>query len=372
MPNNLEVSGLSAEQVYVTLQNAGVSASDAAVMVSGWIYESLGRARRTFDYHQAFPETIAACAANFNRTFVHQDWVDGESVVQAQQSAGEDGFNVRFHRIETDLDAIRADIVHTYACMAEMRASLRHLLDELRAEINRLNNDVYQLRNAGEAAGTASIGPLVKNPKFLGVTKMAEKAVSLWDTEQGTFVLPIPQTLNIDPVTDQRVRVTSTLSRWVLENPAVQQSFPNGFTRNDLVGRFGRDRTRDGTPVADLLTILPPSTRYPNVTAMVDDLADRQAAALRTTEGANQAVMDAFGLDSGVQKVDTAPIEKLKSVPADARAALSRGGMDTVGRLAGAQPQEIARLLESGGLSGYSAGDVAEWTGAAKVLTRVL
>ena len=371
MAGNLEISGLSAETVYSNLQKAGVTPSDAAVIVSGWIYEALGKGKRTFDYQQTFPETTPGCAAAFNRTFVHQDWIDGESLVQAQQSAGEDGFNVRFHRIETDLDAIRADMVLAYTCLAEMRASLRHLLDEIRAELNRLNNDVYTLRNEPDTTGPGTIGPIVKNPKFLGVTKLANQSVSLWNTDQGMFVLPVPQTFGVDPVNDQRVRMTSELSRYLQETPAVQQAFPEGFTKSDLIERFGNERTRDGSTVGELVTILPDSVRYQNVPAMLEDIADRQAAALRTTAGANQAVMDAFGLETGVQSVEAAPIETLRTVPADARAGLSRAGITSVGKLAGAQPQEIARALQESGLTGYSAGDVAEWAGAAKVLTRV-
>lgn len=42
-------------------------------------------------------------------SFAHQDWVDGEDVGQAEQTTGEDGFNTRFHRIESDLDALGSD-----------------------------------------------------------------------------------------------------------------------------------------------------------------------------------------------------------------------------------------------------------------------
>jgi hypothetical protein len=39
----------------------------------------------------------------FERTFFHSDWVDGEDLVQAES---DNGFNVRFHQIEDDLDAL--------------------------------------------------------------------------------------------------------------------------------------------------------------------------------------------------------------------------------------------------------------------------
>ena len=41
----------------------------------------------------------------FNRLFNHRDWIDNEDVVQAE---GENGFNVRFHAIEDELDLVSA------------------------------------------------------------------------------------------------------------------------------------------------------------------------------------------------------------------------------------------------------------------------
>jgi hypothetical protein len=39
----------------------------------------------------------------YARTFTHQDWIDNEDVVQAE---GENGFNGRFHSMESELDTI--------------------------------------------------------------------------------------------------------------------------------------------------------------------------------------------------------------------------------------------------------------------------
>jgi hypothetical protein len=39
----------------------------------------------------------------YNRAFAHQDWIDNEDVVQAE---GENGFNVRFHAVEDELDKV--------------------------------------------------------------------------------------------------------------------------------------------------------------------------------------------------------------------------------------------------------------------------
>jgi hypothetical protein len=98
-----------------------VSKADAAVIVGNWIVENVGRAPRVFLYRTDFPATDTGCTPQFVRSFVHQDWVDGEDVVQAEQTTGEEGFNLRFHRIEGDLDALARDVATAFVCLAVQR-----------------------------------------------------------------------------------------------------------------------------------------------------------------------------------------------------------------------------------------------------------
>src|SRR4051794_20585788 len=93
---HLEVDGKSADFIFNTLVQGGLSKSDAAVVASTWIFENFGRVKRTFSYVQEFPQVDPACVSTFSRSFAHEDWVDGESVVQAGEIAGELGFNTRF------------------------------------------------------------------------------------------------------------------------------------------------------------------------------------------------------------------------------------------------------------------------------------
>src|SRR5262245_22170296 len=123
----IEVQGKTADEIFNLAIDKGISRSDAAVLVSGWIFENFGRTARTFNYAQAFAAVEAECVARFARSFQHADWIDGESVVQAETTTVEEGFNLRFHRIETDLDALGADVSRAFACLAEMRRSLRSL-----------------------------------------------------------------------------------------------------------------------------------------------------------------------------------------------------------------------------------------------------
>src|SRR5258707_863703 len=110
MAGELDIEGLGPEAIYQKITQQGISKSDAAVLVGDWIIHQHDGGRRVFDYATAFPATEAECLPHFARSFQHVDWIDGESVVQAGQTVGEDGFNARLHRIEADFDALGDDV----------------------------------------------------------------------------------------------------------------------------------------------------------------------------------------------------------------------------------------------------------------------
>lgn len=120
------------------------------------------KGKRVFSYSAPFAPSAPACQAAFVRSFVHTDWIDGESVVQAGETTLEEGFNRRFHRIEDDLDALSADVARAFVCLGEQRAALARLLDEIRAEINRINGDIHDCCK-GESGGGWS-GPYYPFP----------------------------------------------------------------------------------------------------------------------------------------------------------------------------------------------------------------
>ena len=100
MSLNQSLSGISVDSVIKRITDTGIADHDAALIVSGWIFENYGRTRRTFNFAQSFPSTMEACMPPaFVRAFVHQDWTDGEDVVQAGETVNDEGFNSRFHKI---------------------------------------------------------------------------------------------------------------------------------------------------------------------------------------------------------------------------------------------------------------------------------
>lgn len=184
MPDlTFNVAGMPVAQVLEQVQKAGISRSDASILVGSWIFENVGRTQRTFNYATAFPAADPTCVSSFTKTFAHQDWVDGKSVVQAEQTTGEEGFNLRFHRIEADLAGLGQEVAHAFTCLATMRREIRSLLDELRAEVNRLNSDVFEQRTHGGAStakpGLGGITDVLDGPRFKGVTKFLDRDVAI-------------------------------------------------------------------------------------------------------------------------------------------------------------------------------------------------
>ena len=205
--NTLDLGGMTPDLVYQKLQQSGVSEVDAGLLVSGWIYQNFGNVQRSFAYAVPFGAVDIDCAAaTFTRSFHHSDWVDGESVVQAQETTGEDGFNLRFHRIEGDIDGLAAEIAKLYACVAAMRSQLHDRLEELKAEINRIDGDVFALQQRGTGVIPGRYSGLIDSPNFVASTTIGKTNVMLWQTQSGLLALPATTPLAGDPLTDQRVQ----------------------------------------------------------------------------------------------------------------------------------------------------------------------
>jgi hypothetical protein len=125
-------------------------------LLLGVLTQSVTKPKRTFAYGETLPANEAACAPVFARSFVHIDWIDGESVVQAEETSIEAGFNNRFHKIEDDFDAMNADVRKLFECLAELRHDLAARLEEIRVELNRINTDLAEC--CGKETGT---GPVI-------------------------------------------------------------------------------------------------------------------------------------------------------------------------------------------------------------------
>lgn len=372
MADAISFDGLSISDLYTTVTKAGVSKSEASILVSSWIFENLGRTKRVFAFREPFPATDPACAVDpFAREFVHADWVDGEDTVQAGTTPGELGFNERFHQIERDIDRLGADVGQAFACLAAMRSSLAHLLEEIRSEINRVNSDLHEARGTAAAPErTPGFSGLVDFGRYQGTTTFLDKKVSVWQTEKGTFVLPALETVGVDVVAGPRVTGAANLDKYLVEKPDIRGRFPADVAVEDLVREFGDDVLADGRTVRDIARVLPAGGRFASLDALVDEVSEREAAIVRTTVGADAAVGAALGLEGGVTEIASADVERLEAIPSRARVALARNGIESVGALAEAKPEAIAAILEAEGVRAGVA-DSAGWTRLARTLTRL-
>lgn len=149
MPTNtmLIADNLSFAEAFKILEEKNLNQVEINSLIWGVLGETLGKSKRVFNFSKAFAAAEPACVASFARSFVHEDWIDGESVVQAGHSSIEEGFNSRFHKIEDDLDALAADVVTAMGCVGDMRQELAARLSEIRTEINRINGDVHACCN---------------------------------------------------------------------------------------------------------------------------------------------------------------------------------------------------------------------------------
>ncbi|MGB3439807.1 MAG: hypothetical protein WBA97_13745 [Actinophytocola sp.] len=372
MANQINYDGLTVTELYEAFTTKGIEPAEASILVSSWIYENVGRTRRVFNYVQPFPGTEPACQPPpFARTFQHDDWVDGENVVQAGATTGELGFNERFHRIEADLDHLGSDVARAFTCMATMRASLRTLLDELRAEINRIHDATHEFKNVLPLTDkTPNYVGVLDVGKYMGTTKFLEKTVSVWETKTGTIVLPAVETLGVDVVLGPKLKNAAMLGRFVVETDDVDDKFPRSFELAEFLDAYGDDQVGDGRTIRDVLKVLPASARFESIAEMVDETGSREAAIVRTTLGAQSAVAAALGIDADLEEVVDADIAKLGAVPTKARAVMARAGIDTVGALADASRGQLLELMQQAGVRATQ-GDVAEWISFARTMSQL-
>jgi hypothetical protein len=293
--------------------------------------------------------------------------------VQAGQTPGEQGFNERFHRIEHDLDHLGTDLAKAFSCMAAMRVSLRRLLDEIRAEINRLHSTVHEnkivpgpltIEQIPNYIGALDFG------KYMGTTMFLDKKVSIWQTKAGTIVLPAVETLGVDVVAGPKVRGAAYLHRYAAEHGDVRQRFPREVKLTEFIRFFGEDEVADGRTVRDVLKVLPADTSYPSLDAMFGEVSEREAVIVRTTVGAQSAVAAALGIETELENVADADIAMLAGVPTKARAALTRAGINTLGKLAEAPAERVLGIMKEAGVRA-DVGDAAEWTGYAQTLSKL-
>lgn len=396
MADTININGLSADEVYQTIRNTGISEVDAKLLVSNWIFQNYLTLHRTFSYVTTFPASVPACVPDpFARSFVHRDWVDGEDLVQAAGSVNDDGFNGRFHHIEADLDALGAKIATVAQCMADMRESLRSLLDEIAAELNRIDSDLGSVKGppvwkppviAGVA--TAAAGGQIAGLQFatqtlagqlppgtwgdpmvhyLGSTIYQDKAVSLFNTSQGIMIMPAVD-VSTPAMVDTRVGAAGAVWRATVENADLNAATKQAVNKPDLVARFGGLTLSNGQTLQQALAVLPADAHYDNLQGMLTDLSARAAGALQSTTGLAKQLAATLNAPAGATSLSSVDISGLRELAPEASAALRKAGIGTIGQLASTPAPSLNKILQP---AGVTAGEVAAIQGTAQTLTNL-
>lgn len=132
------VFGVPSRTVAAALRDAGLD-QDAVIAVLGRAITRSVTASAVpgqgFVFQVGIAETAPECALTYTRLFVHPDFIDGVTVVQAGQTPDETGFNARFHALEAEFDSISRDLTISSNCVAELRRELFLMARELEAKI---------------------------------------------------------------------------------------------------------------------------------------------------------------------------------------------------------------------------------------------
>jgi hypothetical protein len=362
------IQGIDIEQVLTKLATVA-SKRDAYEIVGAFLSDAaFGTHRRPFDYYTSFPKDDPQCDPKFARSFVHADWRDGQDLVQAEQTAGEDGFNLRFHRIEQDLDALADDVHTAFHCLAEMRSALADLLGELRTVIRIVQADIARLeQRAGGDGGVIATPPITKG-KLLGSVQWFDRNMLAFETPQGITLFPRVGAVEGGNVADPRINRVGALGTLLQSSRRIKNNFGAPMKTVDLVKSFGKLEV-DGYTFEELVDILPRDATYASPEALLEAVAEREAAAIRTSGRADEVIAALGGSDGAASAAD-ARLEMFEAVPSEVRTTLAAAGVDTVGELSTRSPKDVAGVLRKVGMKA-TVSDAAGWIAGARTFSLI-
>jgi len=330
----------------------GLPKYDAIKLINDLVAVNLGQLPRRFRFAQQLPADSAACVPGFARTFAHTNWIDGESVVQAGESPGDRGFNWRFNALATDLDTLSADVVALYGCLEQLRASLVLALQDVAAELNRLNNDVAELHT--KTPSPKAFPYEIENaPKFLGIRELDGTKVTMWQHGGNVVVLPGIHTMDLTSTVTQRLETGALVARAMAGNPAFGKAVKAGAVVKDLITSFGDEPLGDGRTLGQGLSVLSLESTVDD-TSIVEAVNTQEQAFLRSTVGSIDAVAAVVGTTStGAPLVSVNPRRIAGSIlgaPTDIGTALDAAGLSTIEKLAGVPNRTLITTLKKQGV----------------------
>lgn len=330
--NWVETIGVDPAPIMDEIVAKGINKYDAAALINNLIAINLGQAPRHFSFSQALPAASDVCTPKFAREFSHQDWVDGESVVQASESADDKGFNWRFNAIVDDLDHLNADTKTLFSCLNNLRAALVQALQDVAAELNRIDTDLAGLSPRVKPE-TPWKWAVVDSPQFLGTRDLDGSKVTLWQHDQNVLVLPAVDTVGLTTTIDQHINTGPAMVNYTAGTANFVTDVGKGMTASQLIAKYGSDPIGDGRTVADVLAVLPPDSTYKDTTALIDSITSWEQGYIRSTVGSIDAISTVTGVTS-----EGAPISRtaatylagaVTNAPENLQASLVASGLNT-------------------------------------------
>lgn len=331
----------------------GVPKYDAIKLINDLVAVNLGQLPRRFSYSVSLPNHDDSCLPAFSRSFEHTDWIDGESVVQAGESPGDRGFNWRFTALGTDLDSLAADVVRLYACLEQLRGSLVTALQDVAAELNRLNNDVADLHTKTPAPKVFPYA--VENaPKFLGIREFDGSKVTMWQQGANVVMLPGIHTADLSFTVTQRLQTGGLVARALSVDEDLARVLKGGAIVSEVIAKFGDAQLGDGRTLGQGLAILAPESRVDEKT-IVDLVNTQEQAFLRSTVGSIDAVSAVLGTTStGAPLVSVNPgllAGAIRDAPPALGSALDAAGLSTIDKLVAVPHRTLITQLKEQGVT---------------------
>jgi hypothetical protein len=342
----LSFQGVDVQKAYETLASAGIQNDVARQVIGVWIGEAV-MAGRSFQYSRLLADTdVDSQPATFARTFVHQDWIDGTSVVQAGETPTEKGFNDRFHKIENDLDKLGALVAQSFASLNDVRATLAVSLREISAELNRINADLADIRRNLPSSKTP-IGPVGKATQFLGKTKYFDQSVMVFQDADGRFInLPDTTVASYPPSAELRApNVAEIFGR----DKDIRDAFgTSSVTKDQVIAKFGDRISSNGTPLSSLLAALPANESFQSLDDMVNKLADRDVLLVKGM-GIDTNLRSSLGV-ADTAATSAAPSNRVEGVSPALGDALAVAGVKTVADLGKLAPDKLVEISKAQGI----------------------
>jgi hypothetical protein len=319
LDKDILVNGVSTQMVAGTLKASGLAEHNIGEILGYWMVGATGNSRpQPFDFSTDVQTTDPAMDITYTRGFVHTDWVDGEDRVQASSTPEELGFNARFHAIENEFDAIRAQFVQLSDGGKELRSDLVGVVRELESKITALQDDLFDLRAQVNAADTPTKRRPFDDMGILGTVQLGDKSAYIAQTGNDFQLIEfagstLAQTLKVPPRLtnpivlfdpqharpDQVVNVVAGLED-LMGSPSVKEVVERpGATIADLRSVVGGATLPTGESAASILASLPADQALSGVPGTVSMLTDHVVGQL--SQATRDAVLTEAVVDPNAQ-----------------------------------------------------------------------